>query len=73
VIHDVSVRDSTVHTSYDKLGNTALKKEKTILTHSPDRISSEWALCGTEKIFRILNDEYFEAVGDERRYALYLF
>jgi hypothetical protein len=65
VIHDVSVRDSTVHTSYDKLGNTALKKEKTILTHSPDRISSEWALCGTEKIFRILNDEYFEAVGDE--------
>jgi len=65
VIHDVSVRDSTVHTSYNKLANTTLKKEKTILTHSPDRISSEWVLCSTDKIFRIVNNEYFELVGDD--------
>jgi hypothetical protein len=65
VIHDVSVRDSTVHTSYNMLGNTSLKKEKTILTHSPDRISSEWVLCCTDKIFRIVNNEYFELVGDD--------
>lgn len=65
VIHDVSVRDSIVHTSYNMLGKTSLKKEKTILTHSPDRISSEWVLCCTDKIYRILNNEYFEVVGDD--------
>jgi ribonuclease BN (tRNA processing enzyme) len=64
VIHDVSVRDSIVHTSYNKLDKTSLKKEKTILTHSPDRITSEWALCSTEKIFRIKGDQYFEVVDD---------
>lgn len=65
VIHDVSVRDSIVHTSYTMLQKTSLKKEKTILTHSPDRISSEWVLCCTDKTFRIVNNEYFELVGDD--------
>lgn len=65
VIHDVSVRDSTVHTSYNTLGDTTLEKGRTILTHSPDRISSEWALCSTEKIFRIKDNEYFEVVDGE--------
>ena len=45
VIHDVSVRDSVVHTSYNKLNKTVLDKDKTILTHSPDRITSSWVIA----------------------------
>jgi ribonuclease BN (tRNA processing enzyme) len=62
VIHDVSVRDSVVHTSYNRLGNTVLEKNRTILTHSPDRITSEWALCSSEKKLRVVRDRYFEVV-----------
>jgi hypothetical protein len=61
----VSVRDSIVHTSYNKLVNTSLRKDRTILTHSPDRITSEWALCSTEKVFRVKDDQYYEVVDDK--------
>ncbi len=65
VIHDVSVRDSVVHTSYDILKNTTLNSSKTILTHSPDRITSEWVLSAMEKRFRIKGSEFFEISGDK--------
>jgi ribonuclease BN (tRNA processing enzyme) len=65
VIHDVSIRDSVVHTSYDALKNTTLNKETTILTHSPDRITSEWVLSAMEKKFRIKKDNFYEMSGDE--------
>jgi ribonuclease BN (tRNA processing enzyme) len=65
VIHDVSIRDSIVHTSYNRLRNTVLNKDRTILTHSPDRITSAWALCSAEKKFIIRGDRYFELVNNE--------
>jgi len=63
VIHDVSTRDTIVHTSYDMLAYSALNKDMTILTHSPDTMTSEWALCSPEKEFRIVGRRYFEAVN----------
>lgn len=65
VIHDVAIRDPIIHTSYCRLKDTILKKEKTILTHSPDRITSEWILSKTEKRFMIKGGKIFEIVGDE--------
>jgi len=65
VIHDVSSRNSVVHTDYDKLSKTVLRREKVILTHSPDRITSAWTLGDTEKTFRIQGEEYFEVVGSD--------
>jgi hypothetical protein len=65
VIHDISSRNSTVHTDYHKLGNTALKRDKTILTHSPDKMTSEWVLSRTDKKLRIIGNSFFEIVGDE--------
>lgn len=44
VIHDIAVRNSAVHTDYRKLKNTTLQKDKTILTHSPDTMTSHWVL-----------------------------
>jgi hypothetical protein len=64
VIHDISAGNNVVHTNYAGLKNTCLKKENVILTHSPDRITSEWALCRAEKTFRIRGNHFFEAVGD---------
>ncbi|MBI5739807.1 MAG: MBL fold metallo-hydrolase [Nitrospirae bacterium] len=65
VIHDVAVRDPVVHTSYCKLDKTNLKKDKTILTHSPDMITSEWVLSKTDKKIKIIGDGFFEIVGNE--------
>jgi len=65
VIHDISVGNSVVHTDYEKLGNTTLEKEKTILTHSPYRLTSEWALCNSGKTFRIRGRSIFEVVDGE--------
>lgn len=65
VVHDVSAPGSVVHTDYTKLGRTSLRKDSTLLTHSPDRMTSEWALCDTEKVFRIRGGEFFEVVGNE--------
>jgi glyoxylase-like metal-dependent hydrolase (beta-lactamase superfamily II) len=60
VIHDISCGNSEVHTDYEKLHNTVLKKNRTILTQGPDRFVSEWPLCFTDKIFRINGNDFFE-------------
>lgn len=65
VVHDISAHGSVVHTDYERLGETALKKELTLLTHSPDRITSEWVLCDTEKVFLIKGRRFFEVVGED--------
>ena len=64
VIHDVSVRNSVVHTDYEKLENTFLKRDKTILVHSPDRLTSEWVLSNAGKTYVIKDNVFFEKVGD---------
>lgn len=65
VIHDISVKNSIVHTDYEKLNRTTLKKEMVLLTHSPDKITSEWALCKAEKKFKIRGSKFYEVVGDK--------
>ncbi|HDH53757.1 MAG TPA: hypothetical protein ENH24_04655 [Nitrospirae bacterium] len=65
VIHDIAARNSIVHTDYEKLKNTSLKKEKVILTHSLDGITSEWVLCDAGKSFKVRGDTFFEMVGDK--------
>jgi hypothetical protein len=62
VIHDVAGRRSIVHTDYDKLKTSFLRKDKTLLTHSPDTMTSEWVLCNTGKTYKIKNDEFYEIV-----------
>jgi len=69
VIHDVSVLKSVVHTDYERLGNTCLKKESVLLTHSPDRITSEWMLCNAGKTFLIKGGGLMEVV-DGRLYPM---
>jgi ribonuclease BN (tRNA processing enzyme) len=64
VIHDVAICNSVVHTDYERLDETGLVREKTILTHSPDRITSEWALCDVGKTLRIVGNEFYEVVGE---------
>ncbi len=65
VIHDIATRKSVVHTDYRGLKNTVLKKDKTILTHSPDRMTSQWVLSDAEKYFKIMGDTFYEIVGDK--------
>ncbi len=65
VIHDVSIRSESVHTTYNGLKDTFLDKERVILTHAPDMIVSEWALCDTEKNFHIKGNSFFEIAGDD--------
>lgn len=65
VIHDVSVKNSVVHTDYEKLKNTTLRKEMTILTHSPDRLTSEWVLSNAGKTFKVRGKRFYEVVGDD--------
>ncbi len=62
VIHDIATRKSVVHTDYRGLKNTVLKKEKTILTHSPDMITSQWVLSDAEKYFKIEGNTFSEIV-----------
>lgn len=69
VIHDIAIRNSVVHTDYRRLSNSALNREKVILTHSPDRMTSEWVLSNAGKLFMVKGDRFFEVVGDEL-YAL---
>lgn len=64
VIHDISAGNSVVHTDYERLNRTCLKKEKVILTHSPDKITSEWVLSRAEKTFRVKGEDFFEVAGD---------
>ena len=65
VIHDIAIRDSIVHTDYRRLHNTVLQKDKTILTHSPDRMTSEWVLSDAGKSFQIKGGDFFELVGEK--------
>ncbi len=65
VVHDVSVRNSVVHTEYEKLENTFLKRDKTILVHSPDRVTSEWILSNAGKTYIIKGNVFLEKVGDK--------
>lgn len=65
VIHDVAVRDPVVHTSYCRLKNTTLNKDKTMLTHSPDRITSEWVLSKINKKYKVTGEDVYEIVGNE--------
>lgn len=62
VIQDVSIRSGVVHTDYEVLKHTTLRKDRTILTHAPDRLTSEWVLCHSEKWFKIIGDKFFEIV-----------
>jgi hypothetical protein len=64
VIHDICTGPSAVHTDYRLLRNAPLHKDRTILTHSPDKITSEWALCDTNKSFKIKGKKFFEIVGN---------
>jgi ribonuclease BN (tRNA processing enzyme) len=65
VIHDISGRNSVVHTDYKNLKTAYLSKDKTLLTHSPDRIISEWVLSNSGKTFKIKGSEFYEVVGKE--------
>jgi ribonuclease BN (tRNA processing enzyme) len=62
VIHDVAGRNSIVHTDYEKLKTSFLRKDKTLLTHSPDKFTSEWVLCNTGKTYKIRKNEFYEMV-----------
>ena len=64
VIHDIAMRKSVVHTDYHCLEHTFLDKERVLLTHSPDKLTSEWALSKAEKIFHIRGKHFREVVGD---------
>jgi len=66
VIHDVYGANSVVHTDYAKLKSTALDRTRTLLTHSPDRMTSEWALCDSGKTFLIKDGGFEEVVAGER-------
>ncbi len=65
VVHDVAMYNSVVHTDYEKLNKTLLDKSRTILVHSPDRITSEWTLSTADKEFIIRNNTFMEKVGDQ--------
>lgn len=65
VIHDISIGNSIVHTSYERLNMTTLRQGSTILTHSPDKITSEWVLCKAEKTFKISGNAFHEMVEDK--------
>ena len=65
VIHDISSKNSIVHTDYQQLKHTALKRENVILTHSPDKMTSEWILSKADKVFMVKEDTVYEVVSGE--------
>ncbi len=65
VIHDVCAQPTAVHTAYKLLQSSYLDRGATILTHSPDRITSEWALCDRGKRFEVRGKKFFEVVDDK--------
>lgn len=65
VIHDIAVRKSVVHTDYRRLNQTTLEKKRTLLTHSPDKMTSEWLLSEADKEFSIFADAFCEVVNGE--------
>jgi hypothetical protein len=44
-------------------------KDKVVLTHSPDRITSEWMLCHADKSFKVMGGRIFEIV-DKKLYPM---
>ena len=64
VVHDISLGNSVVHTDYESLDKTSLRKDRVMLTHSPDTITSEWVLCRAEKTFKVKGSTFSELVGD---------
>jgi hypothetical protein len=62
-IHDIAVRKSVVHTDYRRLQHTTLDRQRTILTHSPDKMTSAWLLSEAEKEFLIRGDSFAEVVN----------
>lgn len=64
VIHDITAGPSVVHTSYENLENTTLRKDRTLLAHCPDRFTSEWPLCNAGKTYRLAAGRFQEVVGD---------
>lgn len=64
VIHDIAGPNSIVHTGYNRLENTFLNRDMTMLTHSPDTITSEWVLCGINKTYKVVKTMFYEKVGD---------
>ncbi len=65
VIHDIATRKSVVHTDYRRLKHTELSKEHTILTHSPDKMTSEWPLTTSGKSYFIRGKSANEVVGNK--------
>jgi hypothetical protein len=64
VIHDIALKHSVVHTDYSRLPCTVLDRGMTILTHSPDKMTSEWVLSEAEKHYRVSGSDFCEMVGD---------
>jgi len=65
VIHDIAAKKSVVHTDYNRLSHTGLERKRTVLTHSPDKMTSEWVLGEGEKVFKIIGNNRYEQVGDD--------
>ncbi len=65
VIHDISARNSVVHTDYGKLGDTTLHKDRTLLVQCPDKFTSEWALCNAGKTYAVNGGRFYEVVGNK--------
>jgi ribonuclease BN (tRNA processing enzyme) len=64
IIHDIATRRSVVHTDYRRLAHTVLNKDRTLLTHSPDKMTSEWPLSKAEKTFLIKDKRFLEVIGE---------
>jgi glyoxylase-like metal-dependent hydrolase (beta-lactamase superfamily II) len=64
VIHDITAGPSVVHTSYQNLKHTTLRKERTLLASCPDKFTSEWSLCSAGKTYRVEGSKFQEVVGD---------
>jgi hypothetical protein len=63
IIHDIAAGKSVVHTDYRRLDHTTLDRKRTILTHSPDKMTSAWLLNEAEKEFLVSGDGFAELVA----------
>lgn len=65
VVHDIALKNSVIHTDYANLHHTVLIKERTLLTHTPDRITSEWALSKIDLTYLIKGNVFYEFLDDK--------
>jgi len=65
VIHDITAGPSIVHTSYENLEHTTLRKDRTLLAYCPDRFTCEWPLCHAGRIYRVTGGRFQEIVGEK--------